>query len=150
MKQSLINVRLRQLSWDVLDLSILENNSELGILDSSAIQQKRNQKAMSTSLGLQHQNVRQHIDPKCIPRVWVFLFYCGFLIVFFFVCLVIVSFNLPYKVIYMVQAGLKYSLFLCAPSLSHTEIMFQSHSAFTQCSSQVLLSRIFVFSSMFT
>lgn len=30
MKQSLANLRLRELSWDALDLSILENNAQLG------------------------------------------------------------------------------------------------------------------------
>jgi len=131
-----MNLRLRQVSWDVLDLSISQNNLELSSLDSTAIEQKRNQKVMSSSLDLQHQNVSQHLDPKSVPR---FVLFYAFYIVFYG-WLVCFFFNLPYKVIHLVKAGLKYSLFLCAPSPLHPEIMFHSRSAFTQCSSQVLLS----------
>lgn len=50
-------------------------------------------------------------------------------------------FYLPYKVINTVQAGLKYSLFLCAPFLFSIRDMSLSHSSFTKRSSQIILSR---------
>lgn len=162
MKWSLSNLRLKQLSWDILDLSILEKNSQLG----TWIQVLFIRRGWKSSLGLQHQNVSWHFVPKSIPRVWGFYyisgcFVCLFgvlgetLLLYLFVCFVLVRvlccccsycllgcfslfgccfgffflgfffgefvgswvFYLPYKVIYIVQAGLKYSLFLCAPFL---------------------------------
>lgn len=164
MKWSLSNLRLKQLSWDILDLSILEKNSQLG----TWIQVLFIRRGWKSSLGLQHQNVSWDFVPKSIPRVWGFYYIFGcfvclfgvlgeMLLLYLFVCFVLVrvlccccsycllgcfslfgccfgfvflgvffwwvgwvlGFLSPLQShIYKVQAGLKYSLFLCAPFLN--------------------------------
>lgn len=157
MKWSLANLRLRELSWDALDLSILENNAQLG----AWIQVLFSRRRMKKFRGLTSSKCQSAFGPKihsqrlgfyyifglfiyltfwkmllllfvlfaCFILVWgCCYFYClldclhlvGFYVglrVFLWVFFGDWVFYLPYKIICIVQAGLKYSLFLCAPFL---------------------------------
>lgn len=90
MKWSLANLRLRELSWDALDLSILENNSQLG----TWIQVLFSRRRMKKFSGLTASKCQSAVCPKIHSQGLRFLLYfwdvclfaCFGEILFVFVC----------------------------------------------------------------